>query len=339
MDIVIVPADGCLYDCPVCPYSSKKPKKTSTPPHEVPEGLLVFCPGAISFPQLFAKVVSLADMSDFAVLMAPVREEPPEFEALSKFDIIFAVAPSLSYIDYHRDEIERRLEAAPAVRIAIPFDPNKIEEALEVERIAMIAPPLSPEPTIEKLKEIEGLKLSQRSFSRYSVGARRIQVGVMNRRTIVFFMPSNELYDKPFKLVTPNGTKITTFSRLFKKNIEPIVHVDLKLPNGTIVPDKLLRILDLIDNKKNLTRVAEILNTTYQNISQTVRRFEQQLGVKLIHSTPGKGGGARLTEEGKKLVAIRRDIIANVETRVFLMEPGPGFEPGTSGLPLPRSTD
>ena len=314
MDVVIVPADGCIYECLSCPYSSKKPTKTATPPHEVPDGLLVFCPGALSFPQMFEKIVHLAEMSDFAVLMASINEDPPDFSMLSKFDLVLAVAPSVSHIDQKRHKAEERLEAHPSTRLAVPFSEEAIEEVLELQSPAMISPPMVSRPTIEEVEELEGIRLSDKGFSRVSIGARAVRLGFVKRRNVLFFMISSALYDRPFKLVTPSGTKITTFAKLTQREVEAIVRVDLKLKDGKIVPDKLLRILDLIDNKGNLTRVAEILGTTYQNVSQTVRRYEKILNTQLIQSTPGKGGGAKLTPEGKKLLALRRDIKSNVET-------------------------
>ncbi|MBN9565658.1 MAG: LysR family transcriptional regulator [Alphaproteobacteria bacterium] len=70
------------------------------------------------------------------------------------------------------------------------------------------------------------------------------------------------------------------------------------------------RTFALVGTHLNLSRVADILNTTQATITRQVQSIETNLGVKLVTTTPR---GARLTEEGAKFLVFAKKIISQID--------------------------
>lgn len=83
-------------------------------------------------------------------------------------------------------------------------------------------------------------------------------------------------------------------------------HPTLKLTknNIVIVDEEGVQLLILIDNMGSILAASKELNISYSRAWELISRIERVLGVRVIESRRGgrRGGGTKLTEEGRKLI-------------------------------------
>ena len=73
-----------------------------------------------------------------------------------------------------------------------------------------------------------------------------------------------------------------------------------------VLDDKMALLLKLVDREGSLLRAAKAIGMPYSRAWEAIARIERLLGVKVVESRRGgsRGGGSRLTEEGRKLVEV-----------------------------------
>lgn len=73
-----------------------------------------------------------------------------------------------------------------------------------------------------------------------------------------------------------------------------------------VLDDKIALLLKLVDREGSLLRAAKAIGMPYSRAWEAIARIERLLGVKVVESRRGgsRGGGSRLTEEGRKLVEV-----------------------------------
>ena len=78
----------------------------------------------------------------------------------------------------------------------------------------------------------------------------------------------------------------------------------LEYRGQVIIDERLAQLLKLIDQKGSILSAAKSLGTSYSRAWEWISKAERILGVELVMRRRGgiSGGGARLTEEGKKLL-------------------------------------
>ena len=88
-------------------------------------------------------------------------------------------------------------------------------------------------------------------------------------------------------------------------------------PGRRLGPGK-VRLLQLIDQLGSISAAARDMGMSYRRAWLLVEESNQLFDVPLVESTTGGsgGGGARLTETGRKAVAIYSDIAADVDALV-----------------------
>jgi molybdate transport system regulatory protein len=88
--------------------------------------------------------------------------------------------------------------------------------------------------------------------------------------------------------------------------MEPRVKLWVEKDGKLVLSDYRVRLLEFIDETGSLAEAAERMQLSYRRAWGKVREIEQNLGVKLVESAAGGagGGGSRLTDEGRRLVAL-----------------------------------
>lgn len=94
--------------------------------------------------------------------------------------------------------------------------------------------------------------------------------------------------------------------RLWKQGLRFREKLEMVIGNQVILDDRIALLLKLIDRKGSLLRAAKAVGMSYSRAWEAVARIERLLGVKIVESQRGgsRGGGSRLTEEGRKLVEL-----------------------------------
>ena len=87
--------------------------------------------------------------------------------------------------------------------------------------------------------------------------------------------------------------------------IKPRIKVWLEKGGRLALSDYRVRLLEIIAEKGSLAEGAAELGLSYRRAWGKIREIEENLGLKLVHSTAGGAGGGhtRLTAEGERLVA------------------------------------
>jgi len=82
--------------------------------------------------------------------------------------------------------------------------------------------------------------------------------------------------------------------------------LEVMIGDQVVLDDKIALLLKLVDREGSLLRAAKAIGMPYSRAWEAIARIERLLGVKIIESRRGgsRGGGSRLTEEGRKLVEI-----------------------------------
>jgi molybdate transport system regulatory protein len=103
--------------------------------------------------------------------------------------------------------------------------------------------------------------------------------------------------------------------------LEPKSKVWLERAGRPVFGDGKARLLEQIDRSGSLAAAAQALGMSYRGLWGRLREMESRLGFKLVARTAGGpgGGGSRLTERGRDLLAryrrFRRGINAHVDGR------------------------
>ena len=92
--------------------------------------------------------------------------------------------------------------------------------------------------------------------------------------------------------------------RLWKQDLRFREKLEMVIGSQVVLDDRIALLLKLIDRKGSLLRAAKAVGMSYSRAWEAIARIERLLGVKIVESRRGgsKGGGSRLTEEGRKLV-------------------------------------
>lgn len=88
--------------------------------------------------------------------------------------------------------------------------------------------------------------------------------------------------------------------------MEPRAKLWVEQDGKLVLSDYRVRLLELIDETGSLAEAAERMQLSYRRAWGKVREIEQNLGLKLVESAAGGagGGGSRLTDDGRRLVAM-----------------------------------
>ncbi len=88
--------------------------------------------------------------------------------------------------------------------------------------------------------------------------------------------------------------------------MEPRVKLWVEQDGKLVLSDYRVRLLEFIEETGSLAEAAHRMQLSYRRAWGKVREIEQNLGVKLVESAAGGagGGGSRLTDEGRRLVAL-----------------------------------
>jgi molybdate transport system regulatory protein len=105
--------------------------------------------------------------------------------------------------------------------------------------------------------------------------------------------------------------------------MEPHAKLWVEKDGKLVLSDYRVRLLSLIDETGSLAEAAGRMQLSYRRAWGKVREIESNLGVKLVESAAGGagGGGSRLTEEGRRLIATYERFRSTVEQdleRAFL---------------------
>jgi len=88
--------------------------------------------------------------------------------------------------------------------------------------------------------------------------------------------------------------------------MEPRIKLWVEQDGKLVLSDYRVRLLEFIEETGSLAEAAHRMQLSYRRAWGKVREIEQNLGVKLVESAAGGagGGGSRLTDEGRRLVAL-----------------------------------
>jgi molybdate transport system regulatory protein len=88
-------------------------------------------------------------------------------------------------------------------------------------------------------------------------------------------------------------------------SIRPRIKVWLEKGDRLVLSDYRVRMLEIIAEKGSLAEAAAEMGLSYRRAWGKIREIEDNLGMKLVHSTVGGpgGGNTRLTAEAERLVA------------------------------------
>ncbi len=88
--------------------------------------------------------------------------------------------------------------------------------------------------------------------------------------------------------------------------MEPHAKLWIEEDGKLVLSDYRVRLLELIDETGSLAEAAARMQLSYRRAWGKVREIEQNLGLKLVESAAGGagGGGSRLTDDGRRLVAM-----------------------------------
>ena len=88
--------------------------------------------------------------------------------------------------------------------------------------------------------------------------------------------------------------------------MEPRVKLWVEQDGKLVLSDYRVRLLEFIEETGSLSEAAQRMQLSYRRAWGKVREIEQNLGIKLVESAAGGagGGGSRLTDEGRRLVAL-----------------------------------
>ena len=101
--------------------------------------------------------------------------------------------------------------------------------------------------------------------------------------------------------------------------LQPRIKVWVEKDGRLVLSDYRVRLLELIAANGSLADAAAAMGLSYRRAWGKIREIEENLGVKLVHSTVGgPGGGAtRLTAEGERLVGqydrFRRELVKDAD--------------------------
>ena len=94
-----------------------------------------------------------------------------------------------------------------------------------------------------------------------------------------------------------------------KKAGRPVgLRLKIRLPNGSIGPGK-VKLLELIESEGSISAAARSLGLTYRRAWHLLDTLNSALSHPVVNASPGgkSGGGAELTEQGQKIVALYRE--------------------------------
>ena len=96
--------------------------------------------------------------------------------------------------------------------------------------------------------------------------------------------------------------------RLLK--LTPKVAIEVLVNNNTIVDEKTLELLEIIDYTKSIRSASLVLGIHPSTAVKKIKELEAKLGVRIVRTRRGgvDRGGTELTSEGKKLVNLYRRI-------------------------------
>ena len=88
--------------------------------------------------------------------------------------------------------------------------------------------------------------------------------------------------------------------------MEPRIKLWVEQDGKLVLSDYRVRLLEFIEETGSLAEAAHRMQLSYRRAWGKVREIELNLGVKLVESAAGGagGGGSRLTDEGRRLVAL-----------------------------------
>ncbi|MBF6598982.1 MAG: LysR family transcriptional regulator [Dehalococcoidia bacterium] len=88
--------------------------------------------------------------------------------------------------------------------------------------------------------------------------------------------------------------------------MEPRAKLWIEHEGKLALSDYRVRLLLLIEQTGSLAEAAEAMQLSYRRAWGKVREIEHNLGLQLVESAAGGagGGGSRLTEDGRRLVAL-----------------------------------
>lgn len=86
--------------------------------------------------------------------------------------------------------------------------------------------------------------------------------------------------------------------------MEPRSKLWIEKDGKIVLSDYRVRLLRLVDEAGSLAEAAQRMGLSYRRAWGKVKEIEENLGMALVESTAGgaKGGGSRLTAEGRRLV-------------------------------------
>jgi len=99
------------------------------------------------------------------------------------------------------------------------------------------------------------------------------------------------------------------------RRLRPRVDLVLELDNGEVLDSRVLVLLHLVEECGSILAASKAIGIPYSSAWELISRAENILGVKLLERKRGgvRGGGARLTEEGRALLRLYRKYLEGIK--------------------------
>ena len=93
-----------------------------------------------------------------------------------------------------------------------------------------------------------------------------------------------------------------------------VVNIQLKKDGVFVMGRGRARLLQLIDEKKSISKAAEELKMAYRHAWGILRKMKEDVGVDVVESSRGSVGGTVLTEDGRKLLEKYESLVEQIKT-------------------------
>ena len=93
-----------------------------------------------------------------------------------------------------------------------------------------------------------------------------------------------------------------------------VVNIQLKKDGVFVIGRGRARLLQLIDEKKSISKAAEELKMAYRHAWGILRKMKEDVGVDGVESSRGSVGGTVLTEDGRKLLEKYESLVEQIKT-------------------------
>lgn len=88
-----------------------------------------------------------------------------------------------------------------------------------------------------------------------------------------------------------------------EEDLRPAIKLWLEKDENPIAGEGRIELLRTVEEEGSLNKAAKKLDMSYRHVWGVIKKLEERLGFDLVESTKGgvKGGGTKLTEDGKDL--------------------------------------